>query len=196
MQLLKELRYALARQENVPPYLIFADSTLIELASYLPANLTDLAKISGFGNLKVGKYGADFLNVIRDYCRKENLASQMHTKDPRYKRKQAHERPSDTKRLTLELFSQGKDLREIAAARQLAISTVDSHLAYFVRSGELDVHKLVPKEKIRSIMEELRELQGSSIIPVKEKLGEDYSYGEIRAVMSYMEWMHASDITT
>jgi ATP-dependent DNA helicase RecQ len=201
LQLLKDLRYALARRENVPAYLIFADSTLIELASYLPMNLVDLSKISGFGNLKVGKYGADFLQVIRDYCRKENLASQMHTKDPRYKRKQAHERPAperpgDTKRLSLELFSQGKDLREIAAARQLAISTIDSHLAYFVRSGELDVHKLVPKEKIRVIMEELRELQGNSIIPVKEKLGEDYSYGEIRAVMSYMEWMHASGITT
>jgi ATP-dependent DNA helicase RecQ len=195
LQLLKDLRYRLARQENVPAYIIFSDATLIELASYLPQNLTDLAKISGFGNLKVGKYGGAFLEVIRDYCRKEKLESKMHSKEQKYKRKAAYEKPTDTKKLSLDLFFQGKDVREIAAIRQLATGTIESHLAHFIRSGELDIHKLMPKEKIKVIMDEVRLLNGNSTVPVKEKLGDDYSYGEIRAVMSYMEWMHASGIS-
>ena len=195
-QSLKELRYSLARQENVPAYLIFADSTLIELASYLPLQLTDLPKISGFGDLKVGKYGAQFLQVIREYCKDEKLDSLMHLKDQKYKRKPAYERSSDTKRMSLNLFLEGKEVKEIASLRQLSVGTIESHLAYFIRTGELDVHKLLPKQKISVIMEEVKLLQGNSAVPVKEKLGEDYSYGEIRAVMSYMEWMQASGIST
>jgi ATP-dependent DNA helicase RecQ len=196
LQRLKDLRYRLARQENVPAYLVFADSTLIELATYLPMSLTDLGKISGFGNLKTGKYGAEFLQVIREYCGKEKLQSLMHTKDQKYRRKQAHEKVSDTKRMSLDLFLQGKDIKEIARVRQLATGTIESHLAHFIRSGELDIHKLLPKEKIRVIMDELKVAEGSSTVPVKEKLGDEYSYGEIRAVMSYMEWMYASGINT
>lgn len=204
LQLLKDLRYQLARVENVPAYLVFADSTLIELASYLPFTLTDLSKISGFGNLKVGKYGAEFLQVIRSYCKKENLASQMHAKDARYKRKPAHEkssakittrspeRNSDTKRLSLEMLLQGKEVAEIAAARQLAISTIDGHLTYFVGNGELDIYKLLPKHKVETIINELKQSDGTSMIPVKEKLGDDYSYGEIRAVISHLKWLQGS----
>ena len=159
-------------------------------------SLTDLGKISCFGNLKTGKYGAEFLHVIREFCSKEKLASLVHTKDRKYKRKPAHEKVSDTKRMSIDLFLEGKDVKEIARIRQLATGTIESHLAHFIRSGELDIHKLLPKEKIQVIMDELKVLNGSSTIPVKEKLGDDYSYGEIRAVMSYMEWMYASGINT
>jgi ATP-dependent DNA helicase RecQ len=196
LQLLKDLRYRIARQENVPAYIIFSDATLIELASYLPLNLTDLAKISGFGNLKVGKYGGEFLQVIRDYCSKEKLESKMHSKEQKYKRKAAYEKPTDTKKISLDLFLKGKEVKEIAAIRELAVSTIETHLAHFIRSGQLDIHRLMPKEKIKVIMDEVRLLNGNSTVPVKEKLGDDYSYGEIRAVMSYMEWMQASGIST
>ena len=98
--------------------------------------------------------------------------------------------------MTLDLFLEGKDIKEIARVRQLATGTIESHLAHFIRSGELDIHKLLPREKIRVIMDELKIAEGSSTVPVKEKLGDDYSYGEIRAVMSYMEWMYASGINT
>ncbi|MEO5997648.1 MAG: DNA helicase RecQ, partial [Chitinophagaceae bacterium] len=77
LQELKQVREQLARKENIPPYLIFSDVTLMELASYLPLNLVDLAKISGFGNVKLGKYGAVFLNRVKSYCRENGLSTQI-----------------------------------------------------------------------------------------------------------------------
>jgi ATP-dependent DNA helicase RecQ len=57
---LKELRRQLAEEENVPAYIILSDASLVELATYLPQNLEELAKISGFGYVKLERYGRKF----------------------------------------------------------------------------------------------------------------------------------------
>ena len=85
---LKVVRTALAQKENVPPYLIFSDATLLELATYLPQTLEDVRKISGFGDIKLAKYGKFFLEVILDYCIKHKLASRISEKAPKRERKQ------------------------------------------------------------------------------------------------------------
>lgn len=195
LQQLKQTRDQLARKENVPAYLVFSDVTLRELASYLPMNVSDMSKISGFGNVKLGKYGEAFLKVVAAYCRENNLQTQIHLKNPKQLRsKPAYEGTSDTKQLTLTYFRQGNKPAEIAAMRQLALSTVESHLASFIRSNELDIHELVDRDKVEKILMELQLMDGNSIGPVKEKLGNDCSYGEIKAVMSYLMWMKEAGI--
>ena len=62
---LKKLRTDFARDENVPPYVVFSDATLIEMATYLPQNTNEMRKISGVGDFKLEKYGADFLERLR-----------------------------------------------------------------------------------------------------------------------------------
>ncbi len=64
---LKDKRMALAKAQNVPPYVIFHDKTLIELATSKPQDNNALAEISGVGEKKIERYGADFLDVIADY---------------------------------------------------------------------------------------------------------------------------------
>jgi ATP-dependent DNA helicase RecQ len=63
---LKAKRMELAREQGVPPYVIFHDSTLLEILKNRPDNLTDLGKISGVGLAKLARYGDDFLKVIED----------------------------------------------------------------------------------------------------------------------------------
>ncbi len=63
---LKAKRMELAREQGVPPYVIFHDSTLLEILKHRPDNLTDLGKISGVGLAKLARYGDDFLKVIED----------------------------------------------------------------------------------------------------------------------------------
>ena len=63
---LKAKRMELAREQGVPPYVIFHDSTLLEILKHRPDNLTDLGKISGVGLAKLARYGNDFLKVIED----------------------------------------------------------------------------------------------------------------------------------
>ena len=193
LQELKQLRDQIARKANLPPDLIFSDATLVELASYLPHSLIDLEKIPGFGNVKIGKYGSTFLNLIRSYCRDNRLSSMMNLKNPKVNRPDK-QKVNDSKRLTFQLFKEGKPIEAIAAVRDIAISTVEGHLNFFIRSGELDIHELMPKQKVNFLLKEVQGLEGYAAAPIKEKLGDDYTYREIRAVISYWQWMKDSGI--
>ena len=70
---LRQLRRQIAKDQNVPPYVIFSDATLIELAAYLPQRFGDLHHISGFGDVKMERYGAAFLQEVRQYAEENNL---------------------------------------------------------------------------------------------------------------------------
>lgn len=77
---LKSLRMELARGEGVPAYIILADSSLLELATYLPLNSDDVRQISGFGEVKTARYGEIFLRTIAKYCRERHLNSRISEK--------------------------------------------------------------------------------------------------------------------
>lgn len=64
---LRKLRLGLARAQNVPPYVIFHDMTLMEMARKRPRNAETMAAIAGVGPVKVSRYGEEFLKVIREY---------------------------------------------------------------------------------------------------------------------------------
>jgi ATP-dependent DNA helicase RecQ len=61
---LKARRMELAREQGVPPYVIFHDSTLLEILEQRPGSLAELAKISGVGQAKLTRYGEEFLKVV------------------------------------------------------------------------------------------------------------------------------------
>ncbi|MDR2423142.1 MAG: helix-turn-helix domain-containing protein [Prevotellaceae bacterium] len=91
-------------------------------------------------------------------------------------------------RISLEMFKEGKTIDEIAAERTLSPTTIEGHLASFVSTGEIDIKELVPEEKIKVIAPLLENLDiMSSISEVKNQLGSNYSYGEIRAVLYYVK---------
>ena len=68
---LKAKRTSLAREQGVPPYVIFHDSTLLEILNQRPASLTELGKISGVGQNKLARYGDEFLRVLEDEANQE-----------------------------------------------------------------------------------------------------------------------------
>ena len=59
-------RTALAREQGVPPYVIFHDSTLLEILNRKPQTLHEMGQISGVGQAKLAKYGDEFLQVVED----------------------------------------------------------------------------------------------------------------------------------
>ena len=67
-QALKNKRLELAREQGIPPYIIFHDSTLVAMHEYRPKNLTELATINGIGQRKLDLYGDIFLRLISNYC--------------------------------------------------------------------------------------------------------------------------------
>lgn len=66
-QTLKKLRYRLAQKENVPPFMVFSNATLMDMAAKRPRNLAEIRKVSGVGEKKADKYGTAFLLTIEEY---------------------------------------------------------------------------------------------------------------------------------
>lgn len=188
---LKSVTHDLANKERVAAYMIFSEATLLELATYLPLTMTDIAKISGFGDIKLAKYGSLFLDHIITYCIKNNLSTRIDLKETKRSRKAIpKERATDTKKQSLELFLNDKTVSEIAFERKLSQQTIETHLTYYIGTGELSVTKLVALEKVQVIVDAIKNAGSTTLSPIKEKLGSNYSFGEIKAVMSYLEWMN------
>ena len=187
---LRQVRLAFARNENVPPYVVFSDATLVEMATYLPQNDWEMRKISGVGDLKFDKYGADFLREIKDYCLKNGEVSRLALKSPKRERKQRTKRDAkgnDTYHTTLDMFRDGFPIPAIARERGLAVSTIENHLARFIATGEVSLDQFVSLEKVEPIRAAILKFNDSGALsPIKEFLGDNYSYGEIRAVMASM----------
>lgn len=88
---------------------------------------------------------------------------------------------------TLELFLGGKSIAEIATLRQLALSTIESHLVQCISHGELPIESFMPKAKIDKILPHVKELGVAASGALKERLGNEVSYAEIRAVQHYFK---------
>ena len=100
-----------------------------------------------------------------------------------------------TNRITLQLFKEGHSPRDIASKRCLTLSTIESHLISFIATGEIKVDELVNVAKIDIILNELAALspEEKSITPVKNKLGDDFSFNDIRAVLHHREWLQQNE---
>jgi len=187
---LKTVRTEFARADNVPPYVIFSDATLIEMATYLPQDSEQMLKISGVGDVKFEKYGAKCLEVIKAYCEEKKLESRIELKIPKRERKASTRRSSDgtsTFEITLSMFQQGASVSQIATERKLSLSTIEGHLARYMTTGEVALDDLVAVDKVEPIKQAIRQFQDSAAVgPIKQLLGEQYSYGEINAVLAAM----------
>jgi ATP-dependent DNA helicase RecQ len=187
---LKAVRTSFARADNVPPYVIFSDVTLIEMATYLPQDSEQILKMSGVGNVKFEKYGVKCLEVIKAYSEEKQLESRIERKIPKRERKVAPRRSADgssTFEISLSMFQQGASISQIAIDRKLSQSTIESHLTRFISTGEIDLNDLVFTDKAETIKQAILQFSTSSAVgPIKQFLGEQYSYGEINAVLAAM----------
>jgi ATP-dependent DNA helicase RecQ len=189
---LKSIRSKLAHEENLPAYIIFSDSTLLDLATYLPLSKNDLLKISGFGAVKLERYGQQFLNVVQQYCASHNFQTRINLKQPKRERRSkpttgAASKVNSTFKVSLDLYKQGKSIDAIAEERKLSKQTIESHLSYFIAEGELSVDDFVPKDKQELILEATELFGVTSLKTLKENLPEEINYGEIRMVVAWMK---------
>jgi len=90
----------------------------------------------------------------------------------------------DTKLVSFELYEQGKTLEEIAKERGFSVGTIEGHLAHYVSTQQIDVAKLVKPDKIRNISDAVESQKTKSMAVIREFLGKDYSFGEIKLVLA------------
>lgn len=96
-----------------------------------------------------------------------------------------------SRRDSVEMFQAGQSLADIATARNLAVSTIESHLADAIGQGELELKQVLSEEKIQLILPLVKEMGVTASAPVKARLGDNVSWGEVRAVQQY--WKKATE---
>jgi len=181
---LKNIRTQLAANENVPAYIILSDATLVEIATYLPDTPESFHKISGFGELKVQKYAKPFGDAVSAYCLAHHLKSRIHLKTSKRQRREKPERETETKQQSFELFQLGHSIEKIGELRGLSPATIEGHLAFYLQQGKIDIDRLIDPAKIAPIRQAIEKIGGNALTPIKQSLGDEFSFGEIRFVMA------------
>lgn len=93
----------------------------------------------------------------------------------------------ETFSITLQMFKEGKSISMISELRGLAVSTIEGHLSKSVVEGEIAIEEIVEHAKVATILKALNETDIVTVSSIREKLGANYSFGEIRAVINHHE---------
>jgi hypothetical protein len=100
--------------------------------------------------------------------------------------KKARAVKGETGRLSLQMFKEGKSIGDIAVARNLAVSTIEGHLASFVATGEVDVLDLVNADKLDKLIAFMTDNRGLSLVEAKKMMNEEISFGQLKAVSFHL----------
>ncbi|RLD66804.1 MAG: helicase, partial [Bacteroidetes bacterium] len=90
----------------------------------------------------------------------------------------------NTREVSFELFQQGNNLEEIAKERSLAVTTIESHLSTYVAQGKIDVKLVLDTKKLENIIKVAEKLETYNLGPIKNALGDEYTYSELRFAMA------------
>jgi ATP-dependent DNA helicase RecQ len=187
---LRGLRLALAEQRKVPPYVIFNDATLRELARVRPSSLARMRLISGVGDSKLRDFGARFLDVVDEQCRTRELSRDQRpaarpTVEPRLP---ATSRPNLHREAAFALFRRGRSVEEAMRQTGRARSTVVEYLAQYIQEERPpSIEAWVAEEVFQRVAAAARQVGTDYLKPLYFALDEKVSYDEIRLVLAHLQ---------
>ena len=180
-QLLKELTRSVAKDSDVPPFVVFQEPSLMDMANQYPITLDELANIQGVGQGKAKKYGAAFIETIGGYVEENEIerAQDIIVKSVINK--------SGTKVYIIQNIDRKRPLDEIAKARDMSIEDVLTEIENIVDSGtkvNLDyyINDAIDEDKQDELYDYFMEDAETGTVEeaMKEMDDEDYSEEEIR----------------
>ncbi len=185
---LRKIRTRLSAELGVPPYVIFGDAPLKEMAHYYPHSVDSFLKISGVGQKKMQDFGPEFLEVIRSHAEDNGLKEVPIGRARSASGKRRRATGSDTLSQTRELARQGHSLASIAELRELSPVTIEGHLAELIEAGAVsDPSPYLPDEaRIEEIRSAFEILGDAPLKPVKDHLGDGFEYGELRLARAFL----------
>ena len=186
-RILKDWRAQVAGEQDVPRFQIMHQRVLIQIAVYLPDTITELKKIKGVGKKTIVKYGQELVAMVNRYRRQHGIEGEAPRPETPVRSISAptEEKSPNTKQISYDMLNRGFTIAQIAKERGLVQSTIESHLNFFVAQGKLDINRLLPPEKQQAISEQLDEANHHSLSEIKNTLGDDYSYGEIKMMLAH-----------
>ncbi len=187
---LRALRRRLATERSVPPYVIFSDKSLRDMAAKMPLTEERMLSVHGVGDAKLEQYGQIFLREIQDYV--EANPDKAPPTDQEYgalRRRNLRPRKSRKTELgatfleTHRLLNEGKSIEQIAEERSLACATIFDHVERLVREGKIsDIERFVETDRISYIEELLSSCTTGLLRDVMESSNREISYEDVRMV--------------
>lgn len=182
---LRQVRKRIAEREKVPPYIIFSDLTLKELSKFWPGDKEAMRNIKGVGEVKLQKYGDEFLAVINQYVAEHPDAGANKEAAPATKLANGIADKTPSHLVTLQLHQQEITVSEIAQRRELTVTTVQSHLLRCADEGHaIDWEQLIAPEDEQLVLAKIKDLGVASLKLLKQALPEEMEYNVIKAVLS------------
>jgi len=176
---------------GVPHYMILPQKTIASLAAFLPVTIPDLQKVKGMGKKKSAQFGAEILEIIQVYCNEKKIdpppviAPEPASIVSRNSRK--GKAKSDTRMVSLQIFKTGKSIPEIARERNMAISTIEEHLAHFIETGDIPVNEFVSPELTMLISGFFRDQGDFRLSPAKAALGDRVTWSDLKFVVRHLQ---------
>ena len=179
-------REARSEADEVPASNIAPIKTLKAIAEAKPVTLSRLQAIEGMGPKRIKNYGAEILDIVLR-CTGQNPETADIGSLPEKPEKKLK---GNSNRITKEMFDKGMTVEAIAKERGFSINTILGHLVTFVEQGTLEASKFVAKGKYNEILDYFESTFDPSLPAAKDVLGEDYEYGEIKAVLAELNREH------
>lgn len=179
---LRKKRKEMADEQDIPPYVIFPDTTLMEMSYYFPKSEESLIGIYGVGKMKLKKYGPDFLRIIKQFCEENDIEERSKVLGKRVKQsaeKKKHE-------LVGEEYAGGKSISHLAEQFGVKEVTILTNLKKYLDDG----HDVAPEgvlaaselseRKKDEVFEAMEKIGPEILKPVYEDLDKSVDYGELR----------------
>jgi ATP-dependent DNA helicase RecQ len=183
--ILRQKRKEMADEAGVPPYVIFSDRTLTEMAAYFPQSPESLLTISGVGQVKARQYGDAFLAVLTDFCKRHDLKEKPKAPEMTRDKSDANRRYV----IVGEAYNAGETAAELAARFRVTAETILDNLTRYVNAGNRlrdgkDLWSLTTASTAlqKAAFDAFDEMGTAYLKPVFDKMNGALNYDELKAL--------------
>lgn len=179
-RMLKDLRKKIAKQNNLPPYVIFQDPSLEEMAINYPIKMDEMTQITGVGHGKAVKFGKPFIDLIAKYVEENEIERPVDMVVKSVVNK------SGLKVYIIQNVDRKRDLEDIAESKGIELIDLLDEMERIVSSGtklniKYFIDEVIDEDKQEEIIDYFRESESPSVEDALEELGEDeYSEEEVK----------------
>ena len=188
---LRKLRKQLADEIRVPPYVIFSDRSLIEMAMYFPQAKDRFLDIHGVGSMKYERYGSAFLDVIRTHCQEHQIEERIKRTRIRQKIKKVKDSVTLTKprhHLVGEAYDSGESIESIMNRYEIKLVTVFDHFYKYLQEGfslkpdEFLSFSSLSSDQNEQILDAFDELGTAYLRPVYDHFDASIDYEDLKVL--------------
>ena len=179
--MLKDLRKNVSNREKLPPYVIFQDVSLEQMATVYPISMDELQNIQGVGVGKARRFGREFIELIKKYCEEEDIER------PEDLRVRTVAKKSYLKVKIVQNIDRKIALDDIAEAQGIDFDLLLDEVEAIVYSGtkiniDYFLEEVMDEDHIDDIFEYFKESETDDLEVAMDELGDDYSEDEVRLV--------------